>query len=105
MQVVLVVLPPELVCCQVPVLEKQVCACRHGQWRIRVVWVGLPQEPGCDRAWVSEPQALGCTGAEANGLHRRGQRRLQQPSSSSFEGSVNRTSKVWRQIVRPLHSA
>jgi hypothetical protein len=50
------------------VWEKQVSVWRHDPWRIRVVSVGLPPEPGfaLERAW--EHQAQGCTGADVIGL-------------------------------------
>ena len=63
-----VALPPAPGCCRAQALEQRVLVCRHNQWQIQVVWADLPQVLACDPAWVSEPQAPGCSGAEANDL-------------------------------------
>lgn len=58
------VLPPAQGSCQAPVWEKQVSVWRHDPWRIQVVSVGLPPEPGFALVRASGHRARGCTGAD-----------------------------------------
>ncbi|WP_322774873.1 hypothetical protein [Synechococcus sp. CBW1107] len=63
-QVVSAALPPAQGSCPAPVWEKQVSVWRHDPWRIQVVSVGLPPEPGFALVRASGHQARGCTGAD-----------------------------------------
>ncbi len=76
-QVVSAALPPVQGSCPASVWEKQVSVWRHDPWRIQVVSVVLPLEPGFALERASGHQARGCTGADATGcidLDRNGDR-------------------------------